>query len=379
VTTEPPASTNDPVQLALDAVPCGLLRTDENGAILRANRTFCEWVGRSADELSRLRLQDLLTMGGRIFHQTHWMPLLQMQGSIAEVKLDFVQRTGATVPVMLNARRHVEAGQVVDDVAAFVARDRDRFERELVLARRRLEEAVAESTRLHEEAKDRALVSEQMMAIVSHDLRNPLQTIHMGVLLLKRGELAPRQVEVLDRIARATDRSHRLIADLLDFTAARLGKGITVHPQPIALHASVAEVVDDLQQAYPGRELLHEASGEGACAADPDRLAQLVGNLVANAMAYGDPQQPVTVRSTIGGNRFRLEVHNRGTPIPAHLQPTVFQPMVRGDSDGSASRSVGLGLFIVSEIAKAHGGEVALASTAEDGTTFRATFPRAAG
>jgi sigma-B regulation protein RsbU (phosphoserine phosphatase) len=369
----------DPVQSALDAVPCGLLRTDENGAILRANRTFCEWVGRSPEELGKQRLQDLLTMGGRIFHQTHWMPLLQMQGSIAEVKLDFVQRSGGTVPVMLNARRRVEGGRVVDDVAAFVARDRDRFERELVLARKRLEEAVAESTRLHEEAKDRAVVSEQMMAIVSHDLRNPLQTIHMGVQLLKRGELAPRQVEVLDRIARATDRSHRLIADLLDFTAARLGKGIHVHPQPIALHASVAEVVGDLSQAYPGRELRHEASGEGDCAADPDRIAQLVGNLVANAMAYGDPQQPVTVRSAIGGSRFRLEVHNHGTPIPAHLQPTVFQPMVRGDTDGSALRSVGLGLFIVSEIAKAHGGEVGLASTAEAGTTFRATFPRAAG
>jgi sigma-B regulation protein RsbU (phosphoserine phosphatase) len=316
-------------------------------------------------------------MGGRIFHQTHWLPLLQIQGSIAEVKLDVVARTGDTWPMVLNARRHAVDGRVVDDVAAFVARARDRFERELVQARRRLEDAVAQATVLQEQARDRAQVAEQMIAIVSHDLRNPLQTINMGALLLKRGDLSPRQQATVDRILRASDRSHRLIGDLLDFTAARLGKGIVVQPEPVDLHGTVADVVDELALAYPGRVLRHESTGRGTCEADPDRLAQLVGNLVANAMAYGDPQEPVTVRSAIE-EAFSIEVHNRGEPIPPHLQPTVFQPMVRGDGTPSAMRSVGLGLFIVSEIAKAHGGRMALESSAAAGTTFRATFPRPA-
>src|SRR5688572_29952874 len=139
-----------------DSAACGLLQTSDDGTIIRVNRRFCEWVGRSASELVGVRFQDLLTMGGRIFHQTHWAPLLRMQQSISEVKLDVVHRDGTSVPMVLNAFRHEEEGGVmVHELAAFVARDRDKYERELVLSRKRLEE-------LHEEAKDRALFAEQM-------------------------------------------------------------------------------------------------------------------------------------------------------------------------------------------------------------------------
>lgn len=370
-----PLSLPAEAQAALDAAPCGLLRTDGNGAILHANRTLCDWLGFTREELCRRRLPDLLTMGGRIFHQTHWVPLLQMQGSVAEVKLDLVTRAGDTVPAVLNARRHAVDGQPLDDVAIFVARDRDKYERELVLSRKRLEETVAEARALQEAARDRAAVAEQMMGIVSHDLRNPLQTISMGTQLLRRGELSPRQLTTLDRIARATDRSHRLIADLLDFTQARLGTGLSVNPRPLALHQVVGEVVDELAQAYEGRTLRHQASGQGECTGDPDRIAQLVGNLVANAMAYGDPQAPVTVRSELAQGAFSVGVHNAGSPIPPDAQATLFTPMVRGAAEGSAARSVGLGLFIVSEIAKAHGGSVTVSSSKDAGTAFTARMP----
>jgi len=358
------------VQAALDQAPCGLLRIDQHGLILRANATACDWFGYARAELQGRKLQDLLTIGGRIFHQTHLAPLLQMQGSLSEVKLEFMRRDGQLIPMVMNARRHDNgARDSRAEVALFIARDRDKYERELVQARRRLEDVVAQE-------KDRALLAEQMVGIVSHDLRNPLQTIQMGALMLTRGQPTPEQLNVLGRISRAGERARRLISDLLDFTQARLGKGMVVHRAPIAPHKVVAEVVDELAQAFPGRALAHQVQGEGECVADADRVAQVVGNLVGNAMAYGDPASVVTVRSEIEAQVFRLSVHNAGAPIPPELQASLFEPMVRGGTEAGARRSVGLGLYIVREIARAHGGRVDVESSAAHGTTFTVTLPR---
>ena len=361
----------------LDDAPCGLAQTSTDGTFLRANRTFCNWVGHPAEELvGKRRLQDLLTMGGRIFHQTHWAPLLQMQGSVSEVKLDLLPREGEAIPVVLNAIRRQHGGVVIHDIAAFVARDRDKYERELLQSRKRLEVLVAEATRLQNEARDHALAAEQMIGIVSHDLRNPISGIQMGAALLGKGELSVSQQRVLARMHRATERARTLIADLLDFTQARLGGGITISRQVIQLHDVVAETVSDLALTYPGRSLTHARSGAGPCVGDANRLAQLLGNLISNAMTYGKPESPVTVHSSIEEREFSVAVHNDGVPIPIEIQAHIFQPMSRGENVRSASRSVGLGLFIVSEIAKAHGGGTIVKSSAELGTTFRATFPR---
>ena len=196
--------------------------------------------------VGKRRFQDLLTVGGRIFHQTHWAPLLQMQGSLSEVKLELVHQDGSTIPIVVNALVRDHHGACVHEVAAFVARDRDKYERELVVSRKRLEEAVAEATRLHAEAKDRAVFAEQMIGIVSHDLRNPLSAIQVGAALLARAPLADPQQRTLARITRATERARHLISDLLDFTQARLGKGLQVSVAPLDLHACVAEAVEDL-------------------------------------------------------------------------------------------------------------------------------------
>ncbi|MEJ7930825.1 PAS domain-containing sensor histidine kinase [Ramlibacter sp. AN1015] len=362
---------------ALDEAACGLAQTDAQGKLLYVNATLCRWLGRDADELvGRVRLQELLTMGGRIFHQTHWTPLLQMQGSISEVKLELVHRDGQRIPTVMNAVRREEEGVVVHHIAIYIARDRDAYERELVLARKRLEAAVAQARRLEDEAKDRALFAEQMIGIVSHDLRNPLSTIHTGAQLLARFDPAPQQQRVIERIQRAGERAHRLIGDLLDFTQARLGGGVSVSPRPMALHAQVAEAVEELRLAFLGRTLRHVQEGAGDVQADPDRIVQLLGNLVGNAMAYGRPDAPVTVRSLCARDRFILQVHNEGEPIPEELRARLFEPLSRGHSDASATRSVGLGLYIVSEIARAHGGQVQVESSAAAGTTFSVDVPQ---
>jgi phosphoserine phosphatase RsbU/P len=361
---------------AFDAAPCGLLQTAEDGTISSANQVFCAWVGVDAAALVGVRrFQDLLTMGARIFHQTHWAPLLRMQGSISEIKLDLRRQDGSTLPVVFNAVRRVQGSVTVHDIAAFVARDRDAYERELLRSRARLEELVTELTRLESEAQDRATAAEQMIGIVSHDLRNPLSTIRLATALLNGTNPSDNQKRTLDRLARATERADHLISDLLDFTQARLGKGLSVALAPIDLHEVIAHAVDELGLMYSRRVLRHSRSGTGACHGDGNRLAQLVGNLVSNAMTYGDPAAPVSVTSSVAASSFSIAVHNAGTPIPPEAQARIFQPMTRG-TDTNAGRSVGLGLFIVQEIVRAHGGSVKVTSTAEEGTTFVSTMPR---
>ncbi len=360
----------------LDTLPCGHLRTERDGTVLRANQTFCRWVGYSREELvGRRRFQDLLSMGGRIFHHTHWAPLLQMQGSISEVKLDVLHRDGSKIPMVVNAIRVVDNGAETHEIAAYVARDRDIYERELVASRKRLETLVDEATRLEAEAKDRALFAEQMIGIVSHDLRNPMSAIGLGAELLAR-DCTSAQRPTLSRITRSVDRANRLISDLLDFTQARVGKGLAVELQEIDLHEAVARAVDELLDVHPGRPIRHVRHGEGTCVADSNRLAQLVGNLVSNAVAYGSADAAVTVTSTAGEDECSIAVHNVGTPIPTEMHEHIFEPMTRGTRARDAQRSVGLGLFIVAEIAKAHGGTARVTSDVDTGTKFTVTLPR---
>ena len=379
----------DAVQALYDHAACGLIVTADDGSFEVVNETFCRWIGYRREELvGRRRLQDLLTMGGRIFHQTHWAPLLKIQGSVAEVKLDLIHAGGEVKPMILNASARASGGVVRHEIAAFSAEDRHRYERELLQARRRAEElhtrsveaqralvqAQAELDEQKRAAEDRASFAEQMIGIVSHDLRNPLSAIQMSAAVLDRTELTPIQRTRVEAIVRATQRSTRLIGDLLDFTQARLGGGLRLRRREVEPHAVLAQALEDLRLSYPGRRLVHASSGAGACLADADRLAQLLGNLVSNAMTHGDPAGTVTVTSSIADGRLVLSVHNAGPVIPAKDLPTLFDAMTRGDESG-ASQGVGLGLYIVREIAREHGGSAGARSSPAEGTTIEVVIP----
>lgn len=384
-----PESLSDAESLFEDA-PCGLLLTSSNGLIERVNQTFCRWVGREREALLGQRFQSLLTMGGKIFHQTHWFPLLQMQGSVAEVKLDLLHTDGRQIPMMLNAVRREREGVFYHQLALFVAQERNQYERELLTARQMAEELLQQQlmaqkeltsaqNRLrlaHAEVQIRANFAEQLVGIVSHDLRNPLTAIKMAADLLQRGNLDERQHRVMGHISHSVDRASRLIADLLDFTQARVGQGLAVSLQAIDLHAVAARCVEDLRLAFPDRRLVHVCEGEGLCNADADRLFQVVSNLVGNAVSYGDPQGEIRIISAFSAKGSSLAVHNTGEVIPAERLEELFEPLVRGVANDD-SRSVGLGLFIVREIMRAHLGDVQVLSSAEQGTTFTARFPRA--
>lgn len=372
--------------------PCGLLTTRANGVIETVNHTFCSWLGFSADQLiGHRRLQDLLTIGCKIFHQTHWMPLLQMQGSVAEVQLELVRHDGQIVPTLVNAQRRHQGEAVYHDVAVFIAADRRKYERELLHARKQAEllleseraaqaELALTQARLHEQTQQRALLAEQLVGIVSHDLRTPLNAVLLGANMLASSGVTPSQARTLHRITSATGRANRMIEDLLDFTQARLGGGLRVHARELDLHALVSDCLEELKLAWPGRMLEHRQLGCGVSFADGDRLAQVVTNLVSNAMTYGVADQPITITSTVADAAVTIEVHNQGTPIPPELLPHLFEPLRRGQQQVKlGSRSVGLGLYIVQQIAAAHGGTVKVRSLPGEGTTFRVETPSRPG
>lgn len=360
------------VEIDLDTLPCGVLRTLDDGTICRANRTFARWVSLTPELLVGRRFQELLTMGGKIFHHTHWSPLLRMQGSISEVKLEVVAG-GEVIPMVINAIRHDDgAGTIVHDITAYVARDRDRYEQELLRSRARLEGLIAELEQMHEASNDRAAFAEQMMGIVSHDLRNPLNAIQLGADLLAVQGLDEPQQRVVHRIASSTKRAAALIDDLLDFTSARVGSGISVAIAPIQLHELIAECLDELRMVYPNRTLVHRRAGTSETNGDARRLVQLVGNLISNAVVYGAPDTPITVTTSVQGISS-ITAHNHGSKIPDALRASMFDPMTRGTEAG-APRSVGLGLFIVREIARAHGGAATVTSS-DEGTIFRIEWP----
>lgn len=361
-----------------DELPCGVAVTNNKGTILRANVTLCGWLGCDAASLvNQKKLQELFTMGGRIFHQTHWLPLIQMQGSVSEVKFDVRRFDGVVLPMMVNAVRKKQGEAWIDIVSLTVAEERNKYERELIAARQRADALLEKERAAQLVLEDRALFAEQMIGIVSHDLRNPLSAILGGASLLQRKDLAESKREKLVATVLASARSARtLIEDLLDFTVARIGRGLAVSREHLDLHGLVAREVDGFALAFPDRTVRHLSSGEGVSSVDGARLAQLLGNLVGNAMAYGDAARPVTVTSELTPTRVRLSVHNFGVPIAESMLPRMFEPMVRGDPADASRRSVGLGLYIVRAIATAHGGDVTVASNRDEGTTFSFTCPR---
>ena len=365
-----------------ESAPCGLLLTASGGLLLRVNATACGWLGYAADELvGKRRLQDLLTAGGRIFFATHLQPLIRLQASVSEVKLEMRRRDGKPVPVIVNIAEQAAPGGPLWQVALFIAEDRHKYERELLAQRRRAEELSAQHLRDEQElsqartqAESRAQFAEQLVGVVSHDIRNPLSVIHMSTTLLQKGVSGAQQEAVLARIGRSVGRVQHLVSDLLDFTEAKLGRGLRVQPRPVDLHAALAESVGELGIAFPDCVIRHEAAGPGDCEADPDRIAQAVGNLVANAVNHGVAGEPVTVRSEGEDALFRITVHNQGAVIPPALMQRLFEPMVRG-ADVRA-QGVGLGLFIVREIVAAHGGSVRATSAPAAGTAFIIELPR---
>ena len=354
-----------------EKAPCGYLVLSADGRIAKVNQTLCTWTGYANSHFAGKRVHQFLNMAGRIYYETHIAPLLRIQGFFNEFALDFVTESGERLPVIANAieQRTPDGTLLSTRFVMIKATDRRRYERELVNARTN----ATGSLRSERETAD---LREQFIAVLGHDLRNPLAAISAGARILQRsGALRDhKELRVLEMIDNSVTRMSDLIDNVLDFARGRLGGGITLSRDANRpLEPILEQIVDELRTASPGRIIETSIAITEPVNCDRTRVGQLVSNLIGNALTHGAPDRPVRVRARTEAGIFELSVANAGEPIPETAIHRLFEPFFRGDvRDGR--QGLGLGLHIASQIAQAHGGRIAVTSTANE-TRFVFTMP----
>jgi sigma-B regulation protein RsbU (phosphoserine phosphatase) len=229
--------------------------------------------------------------------------------------------------------------------------------------------ALAEKAKIHE-------FQERFLAILGHDLRNPLASINIGAGVVRQRASDPVTLRVATRMRESSQRMSRMIEQILDLTRTRLAGGLELRVEPFDLRDTIRRVVEELHVAHPARSVT-VISPPLPGRWDKDRLEQVFSNLVGNALVYGEPEQPVVVRARVESRFVVVEVHNDGPPIPDDLRVAIFDPFRRGQQDTHPSRraGLGLGLYISKEVTLAHGGDITVRSTVAEGTTFQVTLP----
>ena len=350
--------------------PCGYASIAPNSRIVKMNGTLAGWLGTSAEQWLGRSIRDLLSFGGRIAYETHLAPMLRLQGRVDEIAFDLLLPDGSKLPVIANAtERRGDAGEhVFTRLTIFKAVDRRTYERGLVEARLQAE---ASARNEHETS----VLREQFIAVLGHDLRNPLAALAAGVRLLSdREPLTDRGRLIVAEMGGSVSRASALIENVLDFARGRLGEGLVLARDDQEPLTPVLElVVAEIRAIAPDRGIVTDFAIAEPVNCDRGRIAQLASNLLGNAVTHGAPGIPITVEAKTTDGQFMLSVLNGGVPIPENAREQLFRPFFRGAVRRS-QQGLGLGLFIVNEIARAHHGEMSVSSSA-DTTRFTFTMP----
>ena len=347
---------------------CGYLTVDTNGKILEANNRMALWIGCTAAELAGKRFSDLLSTGGKIYYETHLWPLLRMQGFFDEVALELACINKERLPVLANAyeRSDQDGRPLFVRLTVFKATDRRLYEQNL-----RIEKTKAE-TKLTDEQTISAL-REQFIAVLGHDLRNPLSSIIAGASILSATTQAEPEKKIVSIMQNSARRMAGMIEDIMDFARGRLGGGMPVNRHPTETAPVLLHVVNELRASFPDRIIHTEFNITEPVNCDVPRISQLLSNLLANALTHGSADAPVFVRAFHRDGFFELSVSNSGKPIPLAALEKIFHPFTREGSQPSQN-GLGIGLYIASQIALAHQGELTVLSDEQE-TRFTFRMP----
>jgi sigma-B regulation protein RsbU (phosphoserine phosphatase) len=370
----------------------GLLYASEEGRILYANPWLCKWLQMVPGTLLGTRFSDHLPIVRKVYYETHLRPLLRMQGFFDEVALEFVRQDGSAVPVFVSgAERHDQNGQPkFVCFTLFPAVERRKYERHLVSAKNlvasdnsRLREEVAEHARARVSVEERlstaehaATLREQFIAVLGHDLRNPLAAVGGAMRLIAKTPLNERAATIVGMVHQSLARMADLIDNVMDFARGRLGGGLTVTCRTTDLGPPLEHVVRELEVAWPDRRIERDLQLSSPVYCDANRISQLLSNLLANAIVHGSPDGPIRVLAHLDEDDLVLAVTNTGDPISQAAMERLFEPFEREDVRPS-QQGLGLGLYIASEIARAHAGELSVLSS-QDETRFTLRMPAAA-
>jgi signal transduction histidine kinase len=349
------------VDTLLEVAPAGVAFFDDGLHVLKVNEAFSQLTGMPAPSTPGTQtLRDTPDAAWSRLLLPHLERVLESQAPLPGLEVRTEEGPGAQQPRILLMELFPVGGKALATGVGAIVMD------------------VTRQKRVEAELRSAVEFRERCLGIESHDLRSPLGTITLGAQRLSREPtLSPDAQRDAARILSAARRMGRMISDLLDFTRGRLGGGIPIQPQRVDLRRLAHGVLDELRAGAPGRLLVLEAPNPEEGEWDPDRLAQVLTNLCTNALDYGDPHTPVVVRLKAEGAQVLLEVSNQGPPIPKEELPRIFGSFERASSL-RGSRGLGLGLYIASEVVKAHGGTLTVDSTKEAGTTFRIRLPRRA-
>jgi PAS domain S-box-containing protein len=369
---------------------CGLVLTDAHGTIQRINATARNLLGYTEEELTgKMRMLDLLPVGARLFHHTHCLPILQVQGSVAEIQIDLRNRAQQRLPMLVNIVRRHEDGQTYDQWSLFTASDRRAYERELLAARKTAEAAL--EARLDAEARLQGLNAElsaadrrkdEFLATLSHELRNPLAPMRSAVDILKRkyGNGADeRLMQALDRQLRHMT---RLVDDLMDVSRITQG-GMRLRSAPVELAALVRSAAQDMAAMMAAaRHTLRVsvAAPPVLVHGDATRLAQVIINLLTNAAKYTPDGGTIDLHLASHAGTAEIRVCDNGIGIPAAALATVFNMFSQLEPAlDRAKGGLGIGLALVRGIVELHGGSIHADSAGPgQGSEFTVRLPLAA-
>ena len=346
--------------------PCGYVSLLPDGTIGRANATFLEWTGFAREALiGRARFLDLLTVGGRLYYETHFQPLLQMQGFVRAIAFDLTRQNGERLAVLVNAvQRHYETG-VITRITVFDATDRRRYERELLAARNRAEEAARAKT--------------DLITMISHDLRAPLSAMMTAIALLGKSSPTPQQAKYLRVLQSSTAHALELVNNVLDLS--RLESGRTpLREREFSLRELVEEIAAAARAAAVQKpELQIQARVDDVVPerliGDRAKIGQVIANLMMNAVKFtprGFVALLVGVREdTSEAVTLDIVVSDSGIGIPADRLPHIFDEYTQAsDEIAETYGGTGLGLAISRKLLQLYGSELNVTSTVNQGTTF---------
>lgn len=338
------------------------------GEIININSKLLKWLGYDSKELIGKRFNSLLAVGSRIFYETHLSPLLKLQGFFEEVSVELIAKHGGRLQVLLNGyvRKDQEDKPQFVQLTLYRATDRKVYEENLRYA-------ISDAEKRLSEEREMAGLREQFIAVLGHDLRNPLGAIKSGASLLSRADLSDRNKAIVNLINKSGLRMEELITNVMDFARVRLGGGITLDLEHALIDPIIEQVTSELKIAFPERTVDIDCSINIAVKCDANRIAQLLSNLVANALTHGAVNEPVIVSANITMGYFELTVANGGKTIPEESIDTLFEPFKREETSPS-QQGLGLGLYIASQIAGAHGGTLSVVSK-DNETRFTFRMP----
>jgi PAS domain S-box-containing protein len=357
--------------------PCGYFSATDEGVIVKANATFLAMTGYRRERLvGHMRLFDLLTIGSRILFETHLRPMLRLQGFLREIAADLIRADGRYIPVLLNAteKRSPTSSTAVLRVTVIDATERRMYERELLLARQRAEDAARART--------------DLINMVSHDVRAPLGAVLTAVALLEKSALSPPQQRYAGIIRSSVTQTVTLLNSILALGALEGGRA-ALRVTPFNLRQLVEEMRAHAALAAahkPGlavRAVVDEPVPDWI-AADRPKLAQVLTNLLTNAVKFterGVVSLVVYARElTVETVTLEWVVSDTGIGIPADRLPHIFDEFTQASDDTAVTYGgSGLGLAITRKLLLLFGSDLRVTSTVGQGSTFAFTVqvPRA--